>query len=87
MAEDSEHDVDALREQFRSNTRRALQFWVFRWSVGLGGAIGIVLWTGQHHWLPWAAAGIALLSLGVIGLNAYAMMKSIAKAEARANDP
>ncbi|WP_157966306.1 hypothetical protein [Oceanibium sediminis] len=65
----------------QETTRRALIFW----AVALAGAIGIVLWTGQHHWLPLAAGLVALISLGVIALNWSAMRKRVAAAEAAAD--
>ena len=58
--------VDQIEAQMSARLKRSLSLWAIRWVIGLGLAFAIVVFTGQYHWLPWAAAAVALISLAVI---------------------
>jgi len=57
--------------------KRNLSFWAIRWVAGLGFALAIVAFTGQHHWLPWAAVAVALASLVVLVVMHKALMRKV----------
>ena len=65
------------RAGLNARLKRNLSFWAIRWVAGLGFAIAIVAFTGQYHWLPWAAVAVALVSLLVLLGMHMALMRKI----------
>ncbi len=70
-------ELEGLHKGFRINVRRSLGRWAIRWSLGLAVAIAIGMSVDWLWWLPFGAAGVALISLGSIFVMQNAVNRRI----------
>ncbi|NNU78934.1 hypothetical protein HMH01_00650 [Halovulum dunhuangense] len=84
MADDRLSRIREDEAKLAEHTRKSLVFWAVRWAIAGTGAVAIVVFTGDHHWLLPAAAAIAGVSLGVILVGASGNRKRLARARAEA---
>ena len=81
LLESERGQLEALRAETEGFLTRRVTFWGLRWSLGFAVIWAVVSYEPAWHWLWWAGAALAALSLAALVLGHVALTRKLRKAD------
>ncbi|MDJ0608550.1 MAG: hypothetical protein QNJ67_06195 [Kiloniellales bacterium] len=81
LLETERGQVEALRAETQGFLNRRVTFWGLRWSLGFAVIWAVVSYEPAWHWLWWAGAALAAVSLAALVLGHVVLTRKLKKAD------